>query len=42
MTVALALILFALLLLYCGIKGRSLSRALVGRAEPTTSGKILQ
>lgn len=40
-TFALALILFALLLMYCGIKGKSLRRALVGRAVDTSSGKLL-
>ena len=41
MTVALALILFALLMLYCGIKGRSLKSALIGKAEAGADGSLI-
>lgn len=40
MTFALAVILFALLLLYCGIKGRSLKHALVGQSVLGAQGQI--
>lgn len=41
MTIALALILFGALMLYCGIKGRSLSAALMGRGEASAGGPLL-
>jgi hypothetical protein len=41
-TVALAVILFASLLLYCGIKGKSLQRALLGHAETGGKGALLK
>ena len=41
MTFALALCLFALLMLYCGLKGKSLRHALVGRAVAGGSGSLL-
>lgn len=41
MTLALALVLLGVLMLYCAIKGRSLARALTGRAEAGASGSVL-
>jgi hypothetical protein len=40
-TVALALILLGALLVYSGVKGRSLSQALVGRAQPGGFGSVV-
>lgn len=42
MTVALAVIFFALLLIYCGVKGRSLKSALTGKSEPGGEGRIVK
>lgn len=41
MTFALAIVLFAVLMIYCGVKGKSLRHALVGRAVDTRSGALL-
>ncbi len=41
MTLSLAVILFALLLIYCGVKGKSLRHALMGRAVQSSSGALL-
>ena len=41
MTFALAVVFLALLMLYCGIKGRSLGAALVGRSQPGGSGSLI-
>lgn len=40
MTFALALIFVALLMLYCGIKGRSLAHALTGRSVLGGQGQV--
>lgn len=42
MTLALALILGGILMLYCAITGKSLRRAIVGHAEPGGGGSVLQ
>lgn len=42
MTFALAVIFFAVLLMYCGIKGASLKDALLGHATPTASKAVIQ
>jgi hypothetical protein len=41
-TFALAVILFAALMLYCGIKGKSLRSAIVGKAVDAPSGSLIQ
>lgn len=41
MTVALAIVLFATLMIYCGVKGKSLKHALVGRSTQAASGSLL-
>jgi hypothetical protein len=41
-TVAIALILAGVLLLWAGIKGRSLSSAIRGSSQPASSGGLLQ
>jgi hypothetical protein len=41
MTFGLAIVFFALLMLYCGIKGKSLRNALVGKSVASTSGSLL-
>jgi hypothetical protein len=41
-TVALAIIFLALLMMYCGIKGRSLKHALTGRSVLGGTGAALQ
>lgn len=41
MTFALAVILFGMLLLYCGIKGKSLRHAIVGKSVDTSSGSLI-
>jgi hypothetical protein len=42
MTVAVALILLGALLLYAGIKGKSLKSALIGKSVAAPSGSLLQ
>lgn len=42
MTVALAVILLATLMIYCGVKGKSLRSALLGHAVETSSGSLLK
>lgn len=39
-TFALALILFGLLMIYCGVKSKSLRSALVGHAVDTSTGSL--
>lgn len=41
MTFALALVFAGLLLMYCGIKGRSLRHAIVGRSVAGGSGSLI-
>jgi hypothetical protein len=41
-TVALALVLLGALLLYCGVKGKSLRHAIVGQAVDKPQGPLLQ
>lgn len=41
MTFALAVCMFAILMLYCGVKGKSLRHALVGRAVDAPSKGLL-
>ena len=40
MTFALAVILLAVLMIYCGIKGRSLQHALTGRSILGSQGQV--
>jgi hypothetical protein len=40
-TFGLAIVFFALLMLYCGIKGKSLRSALVGKSVASSSGSLL-
>jgi hypothetical protein len=40
-TVALALILLGLLLIYTGVKGRSLQSAVLGRSQPGGFGSVV-
>jgi hypothetical protein len=40
MTFAIALILFAVLMIYCGIKGRSLKGAILGHAVAGSEGQV--
>lgn len=42
MTIAIAIILFALLMIYCGVKGKSLRSALLGHAADSSSGSLIQ
>lgn len=42
MTLSLALILFALLMIYCAVKGKSLRHALTGHAVAGGQGSVLQ
>ncbi len=42
MTVALALILVGALMIYCGVKGKSLRHALVGKGIESSSGSLLE
>jgi hypothetical protein len=39
-TFALALVFLALLMIYCGVKGRSLKNALTGKSVLTSSGSL--
>jgi hypothetical protein len=39
---ALALIFFALLMLYCGVKGKSLRSALMGQSTTGGTGSVIQ
>lgn len=41
MTFALAIVFLALLMIYCGVKGKSLQHALTGRAVAGGSGSLL-
>lgn len=43
MTFGLAIVLFAVLMIYCGVKGKSLKHALIGQAvdNTATSGSLL-
>lgn len=41
MTFALAIVLLATLMIYCGVKGKSLQHALAGRAVAGGSGSLL-
>lgn len=41
MTFGLAIVFFAWLMLYCGVKGKSLKAALVGRSVDAGSGSLL-
>jgi len=41
-TFGLAIVLFAVLMIYCGVKGKSLRHALVGRAVDSSSGSLLK
>ena len=41
MTVALAIIFLALLMMYCGIKGRSLRHALTGQSVLGGQGSVI-
>ena len=40
MTFALAVVFVALLLIYCGVKGRSFKHAILGRAVTGGSGQV--
>lgn len=42
MSLALAIILFAVLMIYCGVKGRSLRHALVGKSVAGGAGSLTQ
>ena len=42
MTLAIALVLFAVLMIYCGIKGRSLQHAVTGRSVLGGQGQVTQ
>lgn len=42
MTFGLAIVLFAVLMIYCGVKGKSLRHALIGQAVDTPSGSLLK
>lgn len=42
MTFALAVTLFALLMIYCGIKGKSLQHALTGKSVLGGTGAVIQ
>jgi hypothetical protein len=41
-TLALAVIFLGALMLYCGIKGRSLQNALTGKSVLSSSGSLIQ
>ena len=41
MTLALAIVFVALLMIYCGVKGKSLRSALLGRGVDAKSGSLL-
>ena len=40
MTIALGLVFLALLMIYCGVKGKSLQHALTGKSIVGSSGQI--
>jgi hypothetical protein len=40
MTFALAIVFVALLLIYCGVKGRSFKDAVLGHALPGSTGQV--
>lgn len=40
-TLGLGLVFLAILMIYCGVKGKSLSAAVVGHAVDTTSGSLI-
>lgn len=42
MTLAVAVLLFGALMLYCGIKGKSLKNALTGKSVLVDSGRVTQ
>lgn len=42
MTLAVTVILLAILMMYCGIKGRSLKHALIGKAVAGGTGQVTQ
>ena len=40
MTLALAIVFLAVLMIYCGVKGRSLSHALTGKSVIGSQGQV--
>lgn len=41
MTLGLAIVFVALLMIYCGVKGKSFKSALIGKSELAPSGSLL-